>query len=79
MHAFIELSTQIALITQQLQRRPLAYDHHRPHLSWEITQNPPQEQITSLEEAMSKLGKSQAEFANSQVQFMEEIRATFQI
>ena len=35
--------------------------------------------MTSLEEVMSELVNSQSEFAKYQTQFMEEIRATFQI
>ena len=35
--------------------------------------------MKSLEEALSELANSQVEFAKSQAQFMEEIKATFKI
>ena len=68
MDAFINVTTQISLLIKELQSCQCC-----PHLSWEINPSqPPQEQMTNLEETMVELAKSQA-------QFMDKTRAIFQI
>ena len=70
MDAFINVTTQISLLTKGLQSCQCC-----PHLSSEINQNPsqpPQEQMKNLEETMVELAKSQA-------QFMDKTKAIFQI
>ena len=55
---------------------------HHPNLSWETNEDipqPPQAGEFNLKREMAKLATYQAEFANSQAQFINETKATLQI